>query len=533
MRLPGWHWRPTRIGPRLFAFNLLVVFVPAIGIIYLDVYEARLLEAQERAMVQQARLLAAVLGDSPAIDAPAAARSFTRLERRTDARLRVFAADGTLLADSRAASGPQPEGAAEPPGDAAYDQADTRSRGAPGVRERILYRVGAALAGVRARIRALVRSWWIGRLYVQRAPAGDEEPELRQALAGRYGAGTHHTPGQRSLTLVSAVPVRHQGTVTGAVVVSQSTFRILQALYGVRLRIFQVVVMSVAAAAGLTAVAAMAIVRPLRRLRSQASALAERRRTLRAGFPGTDRRDEIGDLARALDELTRRLDEHIARLESFAADLAHEFRNPLASIRTAAETIEAAGDPADRRRFVELMRRDVARLDRLVAGVREMARIDGQLEQEPLHAVDLHDAIVAVIESARLTQPGADIAVTTPPRPCLVRGTRERLAQAFENLLANALSFAPPGSRVDVAVEASAGGFRVEVSDRGPGIPEGHLSRVFERFFSYRPAEKPRDHLGLGLPIAKQIVESYGGVLTAHNREGGGAVFRIELPAAK
>jgi two-component system sensor histidine kinase ChvG len=139
------------------------------------------------------------------------------------------------------------------------------------------------------------------------------------------------------MTLYSAVPIERDGGTVGAVVVSQSTFRILQALYDVRLGVFQVVLASLAVAAGLSVVAAVRLVRPLVRLRRLAIDLAERRAPLPAAFPGATRRDEIGDLARALEDLTRRLDEHIQLLESFAADLAHEFKNPLASIRTAAE----------------------------------------------------------------------------------------------------------------------------------------------------------------------------------------------------
>jgi two-component system sensor histidine kinase ChvG len=520
LRLPGWRWRPTRIGPRLLGFNLLVMFVPVVGVLYLDVYETRLLQAQEREMVQQARVLAAVLGDGPAIDAALVERAFERLEQRTEARLRVFDAGGHLLADSRRVQVPAVE-----PGAASEPLAE---RGAPAesTRQRFLYRVGAWAAAI--------RDWLAWR---PRSPPADRYPtaepgfEVREALQGRYGAAVRPTSGQRSLTLVSAVPVRHQGNITGAVVVSQSTFRILQALYQVRLRIFEIVLLSVVAAALLTAVAATTIVRPLKRLRGQASALAERRVPLGTAFPATERRDEIGALARALELLTRRLDDHIERLESFAADVAHEFRNPLASIRTAAETIAESDSEPERQRFLGMMRREVDRLDRLVAGAREMARIDGQLEHEALEPVDLGALLTGVIERLRLTVPqGAPVVVRGDGSPCRVRGTSERLTQTFENLLSNALSFAPEGTCVEVTVAPIGGRCRVIVADRGPGIPEAHLARVFDRFFSYRPGGGRGEHLGLGLAIAKQVVGSYGGTIAARNRDGGGALFEVELP---
>ena len=179
------------------------------------------------------------------------------------------------------------------------------------------------------------------------------------------------------------MPIRHDGGVSGAVVVSQSTFRILQALYDIRLRLFEIVVASIAAAAGVAALAATTIVRPLVRLRRRADALAQRRGPQPADFPATNRRDEIGALARALQQLTTRLDDQIARLETFAADVAHEFRNPLASISAAADTIGASDSAGERRRFLDMMQRDIQRLDRLVTGTRELARLDGRSSTMP------------------------------------------------------------------------------------------------------------------------------------------------------
>jgi two-component system sensor histidine kinase ChvG len=353
---------------------------------------------------------------------------------------------------------------------------------------------------------------------------------MTDALAGRYGAVTIRTPGQRSLTLVSAVPIRHEREIIGAVVVSQSTFRILQTLYQIRLRLFEIVLLSAAAAALLTTLAAAAIVRPLKQLRGRASALAERRAPLAGPFPGTNRRDEIGALARSLDILTRRLTDHITRLESFAADVAHEFRNPLASIRTAAETIAESPDPAERQRFVELMRKDVHRLDRLVSGVREMARIDGQLEQEALEPVAVVSLLEEVIERVRVSAGPSPSIVMQADGEMFVQGRRERLEQAFENVLANASSLTAADTAIEVLVRPRGRDVAISIQDRGPGIPEAHLSRVFDRFFSYRPGHGRREHVGLGLSITRQIVESYGGTITARNREEGGAIFDVVLP---
>lgn len=520
-RLRAAFHRPSRIGLRLFAFNLLVVFVPVIGVLYLDVYEARLRQLQEAGLVQQARVLAAAFGDRSTLEGGAIADAFARLERRSDARFRVYDPSGALIADSAR--------------QAAGTAVDDRSRyaGERDVRRRRLYQIGAWLANTLERLTSLAR-WPRGPSKGDTAPAaqsGTTPPEVRTALAGRYGSSTRVTGGQRSVTMFSAVPVRHEGTVTGAVVASQSTRHILLALYDIRLRIFEIVLASLAAAAFLTALAATTIVGPLTRLRRQASALAQRRGPLPASFPGAARKDEIGELARALGELARRTNDHIQLLQSFSADVSHELKNPLASIRTAAEMMADADSAEERRRFQDLMVRDVARLERLVSGLRDVARVEGQIEADVSETIDLHPLIVELVASLNETAPnGVHFELTMGDRTPHVVASPERLSQVFENLFANALSFSPAGSGVAVTVSDQAGWAVVTIDDAGPGIPDAHLERIFQRFFSYRPVDARREHVGLGLAIAKQIVESYGGGISAANRPGGGARFEVRLP---
>ena len=472
-------------------------------------------------MVQQAWLVGAAMTAAPAIDAASATTFLTTLERG-DVRIRIYDASGTILADSNRFG--VSSAAASAPYAGASDSARTRA----------VYQLGAWIARVRA---AIGRS--MHRLLTSSRPVAVADttgpgvpPEVATALRGRYGAATRPTPGQRSLTLSSAVPIRREGRVAGAVLVSQSTFRVLQSLYDIRLRVFEIVLGSIAAAALLTVTAAATVVRPLRRLRGEAAALAERRDRLPGKFPDAGRKDEIGDLARALQELTRRLDEQIRDAERFASDVSHEFRNPLASIRAAAEMATQSEDPADRGRFLSMLTKDVDRLEQLVAGVRELARVDTQLQQEPLESVDLAGLASDVIEGLRLGHGDSpEMQLDVRDMRCTVRATASRLVQALENVIVNARSVAPPDSVIDVVVRADGTECAVEVADRGPGIPAAHLERVFERFFSYRP-DAPRNapHAGLGLAIARAVVQGYGGHIAARNRDGGGAVFEIRLP---
>ncbi len=433
--------RPSRIGTRLLVFNLLLVFLPVAGIFYLDVYETELLQAQERSMVQQGRLVAAALGARSELATDEAVALLTRLERRGDARVRVYNGAGALVADSARIA----ERSGDRPPDEAASQYDVPAKG---VRQRPLYRLGAWLARLRRAVTSVSRSLLVPSRLTPAShttdPVPAAGPEVRAALEGKYGAATRPTAGQRSLTLHTAVPIRDGDRVVGAVLVSQSTFRILQALYDVRLRIFQIVVASLAAAVVLSLLVSATFVRPLVRLRHSALALADRRAPPER-FAGVDRRDEVGDLARALEDQTRRLDAHIRLLESFAADVSHEFKNPLASIRTATEMIAATDDGSERARMLGMMTRDVDRLERLVSGVRELAAIDGQLAHDAVDTIDLGALIAEIVQGLRLSDDRVELVFARDATPAFVRVARDRMAQVFENVSAQRPQFFPEG----------------------------------------------------------------------------------------
>jgi len=573
----------SRLSIRLLAFNVLLVFLPAAFLLYLDVYERRLLDAQERSMVQQGRLLAAALsGRGEELDVDEARRVLVELDRRIEARLRVVDPEGRVVADS-AALGPRRDETAEGPTAA---PGGTAAAAAERPRANPLYRLGTLLYGAYRAVRSLpepsLPSERIG-LYTTEGPDGRlTGPAVREALAGRYGADLRVTPlGDASITtLHSAIPVLGppgeggEGSgvrpVLGAILVSQSTARILEALTAVRLGIFRVFLLSVAAAIVLSLVVGTTIVRPLHRLRTEAHAIVDRRGRLTGGFGGSGKLDEIGDLARALEELTRRLRRHLEATEAFAADVSHEFKNPLAAIRGATEMLAEAETAEERRRFEAIAQREVARLERLLAGVREITAVDARLEDEAARPVALGELAAAVADgyegragaSGRPEDRGPDRPLNTDPRvevsvpdeSLVVAADPDQLARAIENLLDNALSFSPAGTAVRLEVAPEDGRARLTVTDAGPGIPEEHLERVFDRFFSWRPgaatataaaaatapaaapapagAGRRDGHAGLGLAIARSIVEGYGGAIRASNRPEGGARFDVTLPLA-
>jgi len=518
--LTGWHRRLSKIWIRLLAFNVLLLFLPAAGVLYLDTFERQLLEAQEQSMVQQGRILAAALATDTELDPAQAERILVGLNQRVTSRLRVIDGEGRLLADSSRLGPRAPGGGSTPE---ALAQEDPRSN--------LLYRFGASLFRLYDRITGGPGSASEEREFYSAEKIFDG-PEITAALAGRYGAATRVTAGQRSITLFSAIPIPGDaGEPVGAVLVSQSTFRLLGGIYEVRLAVFKVFVGSVVAAVILSLLLGGTIARPLTLLGNEAAALLDRRGRLTGRFGGWRRQDEIGDLARTLEGMARRLEERIGFMESFAADVSHEFKNPLASIRTATELLAEVEEPAQRRRFLRMVERDVARLERLLSAVREVSLIDARLDEDEVEPVDLSALLARWLEGRRLRLPGGvTIASELPAQPLRVQANADRLSQIFENLLDNAFSFAPAGTRVEVTLARQGDEALVRVADRGPGFPPEHLDRIFQRFFSYRPAQKGRDHTGLGLAIVKAIVEGYGGSVEAGNREGGGAQVGVRLP---
>jgi two-component system sensor histidine kinase ChvG len=361
--------------------------------------------------------------------------------------------------------------------------------------------------------------------------------EVRDALAGRYGAVTRIIAGQPSVTLYSAIPILKKDEIIGAVLVSQSTSGVLDNLVEVRLAIFKVFLISVGVAVVLSFLVSRTIARPLQRLRQEAVALLDRRGRLKGRFTGSERADEFGDLARSLEKMSRRLEESIGFMESFAADVSHEFKNPLASIRNATEMLSEVEAPEERQRFLDVALGEIARMESLLSTVREITTIDSQLEEEQTSIVSLKDVIEGVVEGVRHRDgKGIQFSLIFSDSDTAVRASPERLVQVFENIVDNAVSFSPKGGAVTIRLQGQDASVSTTIHDEGPGIPKEHLSRIFQRFFSYRPSGDSsttrHKHTGLGLAIVKAIVEGYGGRITAQNLPEGGAAFEVCLPAA-
>ncbi|HEY0156904.1 MAG TPA: ATP-binding protein [Thermoanaerobaculia bacterium] len=503
----------SRLGVRLLAFNIILVFLPIAGVLLLGEYEARLETAEIRDLTHRARLIAASIAREGTLDADAFEDVIHRA-KIDDVRVRLIDSRGRVVADSRYIVPPAPQ---RPP------RTD---------RKNALYRVGAFLLRpllrfVRPPEEPLEVDYYANAVRL-------EGPEIAEVLRGREHLDKKISArGQRSVTLYRMVPVIVGGWTVGAVVSSKSTFAILQDLYVVRLRVMRIFIASMAVAVLVTIFFSTSIVRPLRQLRIDARAILDRRGRLRGKhFKGSKRRDEIGELSRALERIMRRLDAHVGVIETFASDVVHELKNPLASIRNANEMLAEVSAPADRRRFVAIIEQEVARMERLLSGVRELSMIDARLVRERPQPLDLGELLTRIVEGFRLREGESRLHLDVGPGPLTVGASEDRLIQVFENLLDNALSFTPAGGAVTVQVAAENGEVVTRVRDMGPGIPEANLGRIFDRFFTHRPDGSRGGHTGLGLAIVKTIVEGYGGSVGAATGEQG-AVFTVRLPRVR
>ena len=478
-------------------------------------------------MVQQARVLAAALSERGATDETLETLVepiLVRLNQRTTSRIRVINQKRRLVSDT-SLLGPQ----REPGRDASEDES---------VRSSWMYRLGSSLFRFVDTIIADSRPRPVVGEEFYSAERRFDGAEIELAFNGQYGATTRITPGgQRSVTLYSALPVENDGAVTGVVLVSQSTFQILQDLYEVRLEIFRFLLVAVGVAAVLSLLVSTTISRPLKHLRRQALAILDRRGRLTGRFKGSERFDEIGDLSRSLSELSSRLEERMHFIESFAADVSHEFKNPLASMRSAAEMLAEVEDPQERKRFARIVEVDIARLEKLLSEVREITLLDtstaepeDDAEDDELPGpVDLNAVLRGVAKRERYES--VELELDLAEGEVVVAAGPDRLARVFENLFDNAAGFSK-GGHVRVSSKVEGREALVVVEDNGPGIPEEHGDKVFDRFFSFRPDGRPSEHSGLGLAIVKAILERRGGSIRTVASTLGGAGFEVRLKLA-
>ena len=496
-----WRRGIGRIRTRLLIVNLVVVLVPVAGLEFARLYERQLLDGLERDMQNQAVLVKASLearlarGEAFGTLEQEAELAAAAVQTRT--RIRLLDSQRGLLVDSHR-NGP-PEGK-EP-------------------RAPLLTREGAV------EIEQSIRSVPKASPAAEPGERLEQRPELLGAFNGKRSTATRIARRPPSVFLFLAEPVRDRERVRGAVYVTRSTTPVLQEMHRIRRGLTLVLGLALAFTAGMTLLLAWTISRPLERL-------AHAARRIAAGDHGLDvpvaGGGEISELAEAFREMTRKLEARHRYISAFAADVAHEFKSPLTSIRGAAELLaEGAADDLDaRQRFLENIALDAARLDRLVSRLLELSRIDASEESPVL--VELELLVRRAVERSQGPDGSVELDYTSSIPVIFARPAD--LETALLNLLDNALKFSPPDVPVRVLVSGRAGErfVTIAVEDRGAGIPDSHLSRIFQRFFT---TDADRSGTGLGLAIVKSVVEALGGSVEVRSVVGEGTRFTLRLPA--
>lgn len=524
--------RLSSLTLRILATNLLVLAILVLGLFWLDFLRSSLINQKLGALQTHAEIIAAAVGDfglggpeeALAIDPERARAILGALVNPEDFRARLYAADGSLVADSRYLS-------------AASRRVQLRYlpplRVLPALEEMLgrLYDWAMAL---------LPRSHGLAPPSDPGADGAPTLPEVASALAGQVdGAVRRYARDEIAITV--AQPVQRLRRVQGALLLTTDGQDIATEVRRARVQLLQILAVALALTVLLSLFLAGTIARPIRRLAHAAQQVRHQRGKALTMPDLGRRRDEIGDLSRALSEMTEALYRRLDAIENFAADVAHEVRNPLASIGGALAAIERTEDPERRQQLMRMARSDLARIDRLIGDISNASRIDAELSRADREAVDMRrllETAIAVRSERDEAERRLILLQVDDTGRYMVDGIPGRLGQVFDNLLSNAESFSPADRPIRIRLGRDAGGVLVHVDDDGPGLPQGDPDRLFQRFYTHRP--KAADfgrHSGLGLSIARQVVEAHGGTIRAGNRQDergrtAGARFTVWLPEA-
>jgi two-component system, OmpR family, sensor histidine kinase ChvG len=546
---------------RIVVLNVTGLLALSIGILFLSQFRAGLIDARIQSLQVQAEIIAGAIASSATVEIDSSitldpdkllnlhpgesygpsedalygidfpinpervAPILRRLVSPTKTRARIYDRDGVLLVDSRNLFGR---------GDVLRYDLPPPTEETPGI--------------VKRSLRAL--RLWLERgdlpLYRELNPDdGRDYSEVAQGLSGQDASMVRIN--DRGDVIVSvAVPVQRFRAVRGALMLSTQGADIDNMVAHERLAILKVFLVAASVMIVLSILLAGTIAEPVRRLAAAAESVRRRIRS-RVEIPDfTRRRDEIGHLSGTLRDMTNALYSRIEAIESFAADVSHELKNPLTSLRSAVETLPLARSDESRSRLLTVIQHDVKRLDRLISDISDASRLDAELQRDEAAPVDFAKLLTTLVAVANEVKRDDGVKVTLrfeggAARDFLVPGHDSRLGQIVDNLIENARSFSPPDAAVRVICRRLRNQVEILVDDDGPGVRPDALEKIFERFYTDRPHQGFGQNSGLGLSISKQIVEAHGGTIAVENRNGApgpdgepkvlGARFIVRLPA--
>ncbi len=524
--------RVSLLTLKVIAFNILALVVFGAGIFWLQEIRVSLVDERIRALRIQADVVAAAIArygvDGEVDNDTITALDYNRTDstlgwllRPTGMRARVFGPDGMPTHDTRYLLLRNQVQSRELP---APGQVDLTEQIETAVRQGILrLRPGKALPA---------------RNLEDLMIPGESFPEVRKVLNAADFASAERINGDGKLILSVAVPIRRLRFVMGVLLLSTEAGDIDQALASEAAQLAAGVVVGFGVILAASFLMLWHVTGPIRRLSHGAEVVRSGGRALDAIPNLALRRDEIGDLSVSLRAMTTALHARMDAIEQFAADVAHEIKNPLTSVSSAIETLRRTTDDEKRQKLMGVIRDDVSRLNRLISDISDASRLDAELSRAKAQIVDLGALVRAVVDmfDDPDVQGAPRIFLDIPAPSPRVRGLDGPLAQVFRNVIENALSFSSAGSEVHVSMRAQDGFAVVTIDDQGPGIPEENLEVIFRRFYTSRPlAHGFGKNSGLGLSISRQIIDVHGGRIHAANVMAGdgqvtGARFTVELP---
>jgi two-component system, OmpR family, sensor histidine kinase ChvG len=541
---PNKRYRPRWVSPllrRILLVNALPLALLVVALLYLDQYQNGLLEAQVAALREQARVFAGALGESavrttdpenPKLIPEVAASLLRRLTEPTpDAQARLYAPDGTILANSRMREGPGGVITTEP-------------LPPPLDHGPVLAMIGLIYDSVLGFLPHTAPTTVVDT--TPQAGGPDWQPDVKEELRLTSAGSSNETPPyirrtkDNRLLVTVAVPVERDKHTVGIISLTREAREVDESLFTVRMSILALFGMALGLTVLLSWYMSLTIARPILRLAEAAADMREGRGRSGSVPPSLlRRRDEVGALASALADSSAALWERMDATERFAADVAHEIKNPLSSIRSAIETLRRIEDVGRQRQLLTIIAQDVVRLDRLISDVSDASRLDAELSRvtaQPVDVVPILRTLQELDEVTREADTDPKLEVVAPPAGLKVWAVEDRLVQVLRNLIGNAQSFSPPRGRIVVRVRDTGGMAELCVEDDGPGIPDANLEHIFDRFYSERPkGESFGQHSGLGLSISRQIVDALHGQISAENRRDAsgrvlGARFIVRLP---
>ena len=527
--------RKRRVSPltiKILSINVIAIFVVFTAVLHLDRYEDSLIQTELEGLERQATLFANALSEVAVarnfetlnyLSITAVQRVIYRSALDSPARSRVFDTGGELLADSYRLPG------------------------------RVTSVTTKPLASVSPNIffQKFLDKFFQDFFYSttqQHVPNYQQHtiqlarafPEVISALRGSSIKTVKATTTGRKLLTV-AMPIRKKyKPVLGVLLLSSDDKNINVAFNSYQKELIIAVVIAIIITSALSLYLSRSITRPIRRLASAAEKIRSDRNGRHEISEVSERNDELGDLSKALTQMTDNLWQRLDAIEKFAADVAHEIKNPLTSIRSAVETASKIKDNEKRDKLLALILDDVHRLDRLITDISDSSRLDTELSREKFTAIDIGKLLLAFYElrtsQKKFGEKNLTLDIMEGNAELLILGHEIRIVQVIDNIVDNAITFSPPHGSINIVISADTKSVTITIDDQGPGIPKGKLDAIFDRFYSERPpTEKFGLHSGLGLSICKQITEAHNGEIMAENRVDQqsitkGARFIIILP---